>query len=58
MKSQDLEKQCPFFAFFGKMSPYEEFLQNSVPKGFIATPIDVLCYGGPSHWAFAHILVE
>ena len=31
-----------FFAFFGKRPPYEGIFQNSVPKGFIATPIDVL----------------
>jgi len=35
-------KNIHFFAFFGKTTLRENF-QNSVPKGFIATPIDVLC---------------
>jgi len=29
--------------FFGKNDPLRENFQNSVPKGFIATLIDVLC---------------
>jgi len=35
-------EKVSFFAFFLKTS-YGENFQNSVPKGFIATPIDVLC---------------
>ena len=31
------------FAFFCKNDPILENFQNSVPKGFISTPIDVLC---------------
>jgi len=32
-----------FFAFFWKNDPLRQNLQNSVPKGLIASPIDVLC---------------
>jgi len=42
LKSQDVEKFI-FLYFFWKNDPLLENLQNSVPKGFVATPIDVLC---------------
>jgi len=32
-----------FAAFVGKTTPYGKIFENSVPKVFIATPIDVLC---------------
>jgi len=35
-------KKISIFAFFGKTTPYKKF-QNHVPKGFIASSIDVLC---------------
>jgi len=39
-----LKKRCrPLFAFFGKTTPYGEIFRNSVPQGFTASPIDVLC---------------
>ena len=41
LKLQDVRNR--FFASFGKKDPLRENFQNSVPKGFIATPIDVLC---------------
>jgi len=31
------------FAFFGKNDPLREHFQNSAPKGFTASPIDVVC---------------
>jgi len=40
LKSQDVEK---IFSSFLKNDTLRENLQNFVPKGFIATPIDVLC---------------
>jgi len=43
LKSQDVEKHFKFFRFYQKTTPYGEIFQNSVPEGFIATPIDVLC---------------
>jgi len=36
-------KKFDFCIFFWKNNPLRENLQNSVLKGFIATPIDVLC---------------
>jgi len=42
LKSQDVKK-IQIFAVFGKNDPLLENVQNSVPKGFIATPMDVLC---------------
>jgi len=36
-------KKIRFFALFWKNDPLRENFQNSVPKGFIATPIDELC---------------
>jgi len=42
LKSQDVEK-VSIFAFFGKNDPLRENFQNSVPKEFITTPINVLC---------------
>jgi len=39
---QDAEKKS-IFAFFWKKRPLLENFQTSVPKGLIATPIDVLC---------------
>jgi len=36
-------KQFHFFSFFGKNDPLLGYFQNSVPKEFIATPIEVLC---------------
>jgi len=47
LKSQDVEKII-FFSFSGKNDPLRESFQNSVPKGFIASPIDVLC----SHFGY------
>jgi len=38
-----LKKISKCLRFFGKTTPYRNFFQNSVPTGFIATPIDVLC---------------
>jgi len=43
LKSQDVGKSLDFFCVFGKTTPYGIFFQNSVPKRFIASPIDVLC---------------
>ena len=42
LKSQDVEKNS-IFCVFWKNDPLRENFQNSVPKGFIATPIDMLC---------------
>jgi len=36
-------KKCPFLFFFWKNDPLRGNLQNSVPKGFTASPIDMLC---------------
>ena len=38
-----LGKNVPFCVFFGTNDPLLGNFQNSVPKVFIATPIDVLC---------------
>jgi len=44
LKSQNLERNCQFLCVFvGKMTPLWGNFQNSVPKVFIASPIDVLC---------------
>jgi len=43
LKSQDVEKIHLFAFFFGKKHRLRGNCQNSVPKGFIVTPIDVLC---------------
>jgi len=43
LKSQDVEKEFHFCVFLEKNDPLRGNFQNSVPKGFIATPIDVLC---------------
>jgi len=40
--SQDVGKNY-HFAFFWKNDPLPENIQNSIPKAFIASPIDVLC---------------
>ena len=42
LKSQCVEKNH-FLIFFLENVPLRESFQNSVPKGFIATPTDVLC---------------
>ena len=42
LKSQDIEK-IDILRFFWKNDPFRENFQNCVPKGFIATPINVLC---------------
>ena len=45
LKSQNVEKMWIFCVFFGKRPFIGQFskLCYCVPKGFIATPIDVLC---------------
>ena len=43
MKSQYVEKKFDFLHFLGENDPLRENFQKSVPKGFIATLIDVLC---------------
>jgi len=42
LKSQYVEKMLNFLRF-GENNPIRENFQNSVTKGFIKTPIDVLC---------------
>jgi len=37
------KKSAAIFAIFGKNDLSWEHFRNSVPKGFIATPIDMLC---------------
>jgi len=39
---QDVEKSLNFLRFFQK-DPLRDNFQNSVPKGFIVSPTDVLC---------------
>jgi len=41
--SQDVEKYFIFLRFFLEKRPLTENFQNSHLKGFIASPIDVLC---------------
>ena len=36
-------EKLPFLRFFWKNDPLPENIQNSIPKAFIASPIDVLC---------------
>jgi len=42
LKLQGIKKSC-FCVFLWKTTPLRRNCQNSVPKRFIATPIDVLC---------------
>jgi len=44
LKSQNVERNCQFLrVFVGKTTPLWGNFQNSVPKVFITSPIDVLC---------------
>jgi len=44
LKSQKLEILLAIFAIFGKTTPYGKIFQNSVPKVFTASPIDVIVF--------------
>jgi len=50
LKSQDVEKNFIFLRVLLKTDPLRENFQNSVPKGFIVTPIDVLCSNFSEMW--------